>query len=162
MTLAHTNEVLAAVLAVAGLMGLVLGYLRWMRPRVGRILAVWTALVELLFGRPEEPENPITGAAPVPAVLGIGPRIAMQEQAQVEQGKQLAILTEAVAKLVDNEHRLTQLEGRVSVLEDARVEQVVTKAESAAMWSAIAHEQQEQHHADQGGEPPLPNGDPKP
>lgn len=155
MNIDQTNEILALALALSGVMGALLGYLRWVRPRISRVLAVWTALVELLFGRPEEPENPITGAPAVPPVLGIGPRIAMQEQAQAEQGRQLAILTGAVAKLVDNESRLTVLEGRVTTLEEARVEQVVTKAESAAMWSAIAHEQE--HHPD-----PSANGEPKP
>lgn len=156
----HLNlaeRIVALSIALLSLVGLVLGYTRRIRPVVKRVVDVWSALTELLFGRPAEGPNPITGAPAVPAVLGIGPRLAAQEQAQSAQAEQMTVLTEAVAKLVDNERRITSLESRVSTLEDTRVEQVVAKAESAAMWSAIAHEQQ----ADQAGADDQPGAAPK-
>ncbi len=142
LTLAERVMALAAT--TLGLLGLVLAYTRRIRPIFKRVVDTWSALTELLFGRPAEEANPITGAPPVPAVLGIGPRLAAQENAQAAQAEQMTVLTNAVAKLVDNEHRLAALESRVSILEDARVERVVAQAESAAMWSAVDREQ----HAD--------------
>lgn len=151
--LSLAERIMALAGTAFGLLGLVLAYTRRIRPIFKRVIDTWSALTELLFGRPAEDANPITGAGPVPAVLGIGPRLAAQEQAQSAQSEQMTVLTEAVAKLVDNERRITSLESRVSTLEDTRVEQVVAKAESAAMWSAIAHEQQ----ADPNSNPPAPD-----
>lgn len=144
--LSTAERIIGAAIALLTLLGMVAGWRARVQPKIGRVVAVWDGLVELLFGRPEEPENPITGAPAVPPVLGIGPRLATTELVLGEQREELSVLTKAVAKLVDNEHRLTALEHRVAVLEDARVEQVVAKAESAAMWQVIAHEQQEQEH----------------
>lgn len=143
LTLAET--IATALAAILGLLALVWGWATRIKPKIRRVADVWDGLVELLFGRPEEPENPITGAPAVPPVLGIGPRLATTEVVLGQQREELSVLTKAVAKLVDNEHRLTALEHRVTVLEDARVEQVVAKAESAAMWQVIAHEQQDTH-----------------
>lgn len=149
LTLAE--RILTLVVTLLGLLGVVLAYTRRIRPTVRRVIDVWSALTELLFGRPAEEANPITGAPPVPPVLGIGPRLATVEHAQLANAEQMTVLTEAVAKLVDNERRISALESRVTILEDSRIERVVAQAESAAMWSAVDREQ----HADQsaGGQP---------
>ena len=152
LTLAE--RILALVATLLGLLGVVLAYTRRIRPTVKRVIDVWSALTELLFGRPAEDRNPITGAPPVPAVLGIGPRLATVEHAQLANTEQMAVLTEAVAKLADNERRLTALEGRVTILEDSRIERVVAQAESAAMWSAVDREQHPEQHPD-----PQPSDD---
>lgn len=153
--LSLAEQVGTALLVIGALLGAIWGWLTKIKPRVGRIADVWAALVELLFGRPEEPPNPITGAPSVPAVPGIGPRLAATEVVLDHQRAELSVLTHAVAKLVDNEARLARLENRVTVLEDARVERVVAQAESAAMWSAVDREQ----HSNQSTDDTSPAAD---
>jgi hypothetical protein len=140
---------------VLGSLGLIYGYVAKIKPRVGKVVDVWTALTELLFGKQAEPPNPITGAPAVPEVLGIGPRLTVQETTTALLVKNVALLTEqqarndeVVRQLVDLRHELGQLRAEVEVLKEARAERVVAQAESAAMWSAVAANAQSEHTGD--------------
>lgn len=84
---------------------------------------------DALLGR-DAVVDTITGEERVPALPGIGVRMAHQEQ-------QMELLTEAVAKLASTHTRLENHETRILKLEEAAVERVVTRAESAAAWRAM-------------------------
>lgn len=156
--LTTAERALGAMVAVLGLLGVVYGYLTRIKPKVGSVIDVWNALVELLFGKAEEPPNPITGAPAVPAVLGIGPRLTAQESTTALLVQNVALLTqqqastdEVVRQLADVRHELGTIRERLGVLEEARAERVVAQAESAAMWSAIGAVQEHGQTTDPSG-----------
>lgn len=98
--------------------------------------AVFTKIVDTLVGR-EAVVDTITGEEKLPALPGIGVRMAHQEQ-------QMELLAITVTKLVDQQVHQTQLAQRVDehddrlrVLEAAQVERVITRAESAQAWQAM-------------------------
>lgn len=159
LTLAE--RIFGGIAVVLGSLGLIYGYVAKIKPRVGKVIDVWTALTELLFGKQAEPPNPITGAPAVPEVLGIGPRLTAQETTTALLVKNVALLTEqgarndeVVRQLVDLRHELGQLRAEVDVLKEARAERVVAQAESAAMWSAVAANAQADH-ASEHTDPPT-------
>lgn len=138
MNLDTTQALVGLCLSVIALTSAALVIIRKARPLIARATEVWGALMELLFGKAAEPQNPITGAAATQPVAGLGMRVANIEQRSTHQGAQLEILTEAVAKLVDAHERLDNHERRIKGLEDAAIERVFTKVESTAAWDAVA------------------------
>lgn len=138
-----TNEAVALALGVAALLGVLVGWVRWVRPKIRRGRREVTAVRDAILGRDAITDS-ITGKEIEPALPGMGVRMAQQEQ-------QMAIITDAVAKIADSHLRLESLESRVKVLEDARVERVVTQVESAQAWRAIANA----HDADPNDAPDL-------
>jgi len=72
----------------------------------------------------------ITRKELAPALPGIGQRMANTEA-------QMAVITEAVAKLADTHQRLDKHEQRIEKLEAASVERIVTRAESAQAFRAM-------------------------
>lgn len=121
---------LTAVLAAIGT------WVKWIRPRWRRARAKWIAAQDAIIGR-DAINDPITGRELAPALPGIGVRMAHQEAVSEQQAKQMGLLTDAVAKLADQGEAIEDLRTRVTELENARVERVVTKAESIAAWKAI-------------------------
>lgn len=123
--IAHTNEVVVLVGGVLSIVGLLWGgWLKWGRPKAQRA----EAMSEAMLGRAEVRDR--SGALIQPAQPGMP--------------AQVAELTDAVRELVQMQHRvdgveaqLAAVDGRVKVLEDARMEHVVSRAESAAAYSAI-------------------------
>lgn len=94
------------------------------------------AVRDSILGRPALVDS-ITGEERAPALPGIGVRMAHQE-------KQMSLLTEAVATLAESHVRIEHVEsevrdltGRVTLLEEASVERVVNRADSAAAWRAV-------------------------
>lgn len=113
-----------AILAALG------GWLKYIRPKLKKKTnAVWGA-VETLAGR-DAIVNRATGRVMVPAVPGIGIRMENLETKTDE-------LTSVVKSLAKTHAVLDNHEQRIQRLEEAAVERVVTKAESAAAWRAIA------------------------
>lgn len=118
-----------ALIGVLTLAGLAFTFARWMRPKLKQAASDIRAGRDALVGR-DAIRDSITGKELFPALPGIGVRMATTEAS-------LSQLTTAVAKLVDNDARLTDVEHRTKALEDAMVERVVTRAESAAAWRAV-------------------------
>ena len=81
------------------------------------------AVRDSILGRPAVVDS-ITGKELAPALPGIGQRMDTVERALVA--------------LADQHTAIEDHETRIKALEDARVERVVTQAESAAMWHAVA------------------------
>jgi hypothetical protein len=136
MTLSSLNATMSAVLAAGALVALIAGWLRWVRPRYRKARATMTAATDAIVGRPALLDS-ITGEEKVPALPGIGVRMAHQE-------RQMELLAVTVTKLVDQqthqralEQRVDTHDDRIRALEDAAVERVVGKAESAQAWSAM-------------------------
>ena len=115
---------------------MLLGWLRVVRPRIRKARATLTSAQDALLGR-EAIIDSITGREIAPALPGVGSRMAHQEQ-------QMELLTVSVTKLVDQqqhqialERRVDGHEDRIKGLEDAAIERVVGKAESASAWRAM-------------------------
>lgn len=137
----HADGVVGLALSVAALVGVVFSWLKWVRPKyrsgVGQVVAVRDSIL----GR-DAIYDSITGREIEPELPGIGRRMSHQEQ-------QMEVLTDAVAKIAQSTSRLDEIDHRVKVLEDARVERVVAQAESAQAWRAIANAQESDTPTDQ-------------
>lgn len=136
MDLTRTQDIVGLAIGVATLMGLVVGWLRWVRPRIRRLRAKTVMALDSLVGR-EAVIDTITGEEIAPALPGIGARMSHQEQ-------QVELLSVAVTKLVDQQDHQRKLEERVDshdhrikALEEQAIERVATKAESVAAWRAV-------------------------
>ena len=112
-----------AVLGVVALLGVLVGWLRWARPRWRKVKNDALGARDALVGR-EAIVDRASGREVAPAIPGIGMRMATVEQ---------ALLT-----LIDNEKRLAALETDVKDLKDAAAERVLTKIESITAYDAIA------------------------
>jgi hypothetical protein len=126
----------AGFLLLTAVLGAIGAWVRWIRPRWRKARAKWTMAVDSIVGR-EEVRDSITDEVKIPALPGIGVRMAAVER----HGEMLAV---AVQKLVDQqvhqeklERRVDRIEADVEELKSARVERVVSKAESIAAWKAI-------------------------
>jgi hypothetical protein len=120
------SKLLATLLT---LLTAVFAFFRWVRPKLKQAASDVRAGRDALVGR-EAIHDTITGAELVPALPGIGLRMATTEQ-------QMGVLTEAVAKLADSTLRLDDHDNRLRRLEEGVVERVVTRAESTAAWRAV-------------------------
>lgn len=129
MTIDNTDRVVGLILALVTLSGIVLGWIRVIRPRIHRGRKEVVAVRDAILGR-EAITDSITGKELAPAVPGMGVRMATTEE-------NLRILADAVAKIADSHLRLDDHESRIKNLEDARVERVVNRVESAQAWRTI-------------------------
>jgi hypothetical protein len=125
-------------LAILGIVGLFVGWWRgwWESPRRREARARDKAVAEAILGEPAV--HDLAGKIIAPAQPGLVARTSTLEQ--------------AVSTLVDQDARIKYLEtnhgARIKALEDARVERLVSQAESAHMWRAVAD-----NAADLGDEP---------
>lgn len=119
----RANDWATFAYTVAGIIVITIGWWKGVRPWLRRIRATGTAIVETLVGR-----DPIidhaTGKELVPAQPGLGVRMATMESA-------IALLADANATLANHERR-------IGALEQNQIERIVTRAESANMWRAVA------------------------
>ena len=132
----NTDRVVGLLVAVCTLLGLVVGWVRWVRPKIHNGRREVVAVRDAILGRDAIADS-ITGKEIAPAVPGMGVRMAHQEA-------QMQALTDVVARLADSQSRFDNLETltgdhavRIKALEDAVVERVVTKVESAQAWRAM-------------------------
>lgn len=134
--LTSINAFTGTTLTVAALLSLVVGWIRWVRPRYRNGKRTFTAVVDTLVGR-EAIVDPITQRELAPAIKGVGARMEATEQEQKEQSRQLAVMAQAVAKIAESHVQLDQHEQRIRALEEAAVERVASRAESIAAWRAM-------------------------
>ncbi len=127
--LTSLNEFTATAGSALALLGVVVTWVKVLRPRWRKAHQEVVAVKTALIGR-DEIRDPVTNELLSPAQEGIGVRQARTES-------QMEILTDAVAKIADSHLRLENHEGRLKALEDAAVERVVSKVESAQMFQAM-------------------------
>lgn len=116
-------------LAAAGLVAILLGYWRKGRPFFKR----FTGGLDVLVGRTEFTD--VATGKKVPAIPPLGTALA-------EMREDITVLTTTVAVVADQQVQIKDLVTRVTALEAGMVERIVTKAESAAMWQAVAGSQE--------------------
>lgn len=123
-------------LALLTLLGIVVGWLKVVRPRIHSASRQVVAARDAVLGRDAIVDS-ITGEERAPALPGIGARMAHQEQ-------QMELLAITVTKLVDQqahqlklEQRVDDHDNRLKQLEDQVIERVAAKAESVSAWRAV-------------------------
>lgn len=107
----------------------VVGWVRWVRPRVKRTAHQVIAVRDSILGRDAVIDS-ITGAEQSPALPGVGVRLAETE-------RHLGVLAQAVATIAESHVRLEEHEARITALEQQAVERIVSRAESTAAWVAM-------------------------
>lgn len=126
---ASAQDYLTLILAFGALCSGVAGWLKWVRPRYRRGKSEVTAIRDSILGR-DAVRDTITGRELSPALPGVGVRLAATEQ-------HLGTLAQAVATIAESHLRLEDHEKRLVTLEEASVERIVSRAESAAGWRAM-------------------------
>lgn len=104
--------------ALSGIAVSLIGVWVWIRPAIKRTVAG----ADAILGR--EAVTDRSGRAILPASPGLVDRVRTVE--------------DTLALLADNSQRLAEHEQRISQLELQVLERIVTKAESAQMWRAVA------------------------
>ncbi|TAJ21852.1 MAG: hypothetical protein EPO65_00700 [Dehalococcoidia bacterium] len=128
----HTQTIVTLILSLAALGGIVLGWVRWARPRIHRAQAEAVAIRDSIIGR-DAIRDSITGREIAPALPGVGVRLEAQEH-------HLGKLAEAVASLAESHDRLEDHEHRITKLERASIEVIVSRGEAASAWRALQDE----------------------
>lgn len=145
------SNALEFVLLVGAAGALVAGWIKKVKPRLREREQDRIAQRDVLLGRPPIYDTIIPTKEIAPALPGIGQRMAEQESLSSRQAEQLAEMTRALTTLAEShKHQLVQdarLDAhereigdhgdRLSKLENAAVERVVARAESAAAWRAM-------------------------
>lgn len=129
-----TEHLLAYLGLIGGLVtilggGGVLGWWWRRQPQRERERERNAAVADAILGEPavlDRSEQEIQPARP-----GLVHRVASVEEAVIQIGNMTGLLNEAL-------NRIDTLDERLSVVERAQVERILTKAESAHMWRAIA------------------------
>jgi len=122
VNLDSTNALLAALLTGATLIGVIVGWVRWIQPRIELRIRTREGIRETILGRPAVVAK-ATGRVLADAQPGLATR--------------LDTLEGLVAQIADQQKTLAAHEHRITELENARVERVATQLESTAMWEGI-------------------------
>jgi uncharacterized coiled-coil protein SlyX len=130
------GQAMAGFLLLTTVLGAVGAWWKWLLPRWRDLVADVRKARDSIVGRDAIVDS-ITDEVRVPALPGIGVRMAHQEQ-------QMELLTVTVTKLVDQqvhqqrlEQRVDAHDNRIKKLEEAQVERVVSRVESTAAFRAI-------------------------
>lgn len=102
--------------------------LRWLLPRLARFFGSVTQTFETINGKAAVVDH--SGREVEPPVPGVQVQLADIKAVVSDQSQQNTRLTAIEAEQVDHTHRLTRLE-------EAHIERVVTRAESAQAWAAV-------------------------
>lgn len=124
------------IVGIGSAMAFVGAWLAWLRPRLRKTRADGVAIRDAILGRDPVVDS-ITGKELAPALPGIGQRMAHQETQMSEMTRAVTQLAETHAQMAEVRAEVHGLSGRVKKLEEAAVERVVTRAESAAAWRAM-------------------------
>jgi hypothetical protein len=126
----HSLSEWEAAIVLTGLaLATLFGWIKVVRPRIRRVVHKFTAASDSILGR-EAVVDSITGVERSPALPGIGVRMADVENHVAGMASALQSIAASHVVLEDHEHRLVRLE-------EAAVERVVSRAESAAAWGAM-------------------------
>lgn len=142
-----TAENVGIALGILTILTILIGALRWLRPRWRSAGRTWVAFRDTFLGRDEIVDTTTPGRIIEPALPPLGVRLANVESAVSELVKQDARLTHV-------EGDVATLKGEVADLKLGRVERVVTQAESAAMLNMV----ERLHEVDPSPRPDPPEG----
>lgn len=139
------NSAAGLTLTILTLVGIAAGaYAKKIKPARERKEADRIAQRDAILGRPAIPDTTRPGHILYPASPGLPERMSTQEEFAVEQRARLDEMSRALVALAEShKHQAAQdkilddHEGRLIKLEEAAVERVVAKAESAAAWRAM-------------------------
>jgi hypothetical protein len=129
LDITRTGEIVGLAVAIASLLAVVAGWLRWVRPRWRRATAQVVGVRDAILGR-EALVDTITGVQRVPALPGVGVRLANTEEA-IEK------LTELVERQGDYGARIEALEVRLTAIEESTIERIAGKAEMVELLRTI-------------------------
>lgn len=125
-----------AIITIGAVLAVVGGWLKVIRPRWKKFSKKAVAALDSIVGR-DEVRDSITDELKIPALPGIGVRMAA-----VEHSNEITAI--AIQKLVDQQEHLIKMgkrvdehEDRITKLETNQVERVVARAETTAAYRAI-------------------------
>lgn len=124
-----TAEQVTVIVGAIAILGALVTFTRWARPRWRSLTQTLVAIRDTFLGR-DAIRDSITGREIEPAQPSMGIRLA-----NVETG--LTELVRQDARLTHVEGEIDNLKDDVASLKDARIERVVTQAESAAMLNMV-------------------------
>ena len=136
MNFENLNAATGLALSLCALMALMLGWLRWLRPRYRQIKSDAISARDAIVGRDAQYDS-ITRELTEPALPGIGVRMASQEAQMTEMTKAVTQLAVTHTQLIRVNETLVNHEGRLANLEAATVERVAARNESTAAWGAV-------------------------
>ncbi len=114
-------------IAAAALAAVAAGYWYKLRP----ILKRWGGGIDVLVGRGASVD--LATGRKIEEIPPLGLALA-------EMREDISVLTTTVAVVADQQIVIKDLVTRVTALEQDKVERIVTKAESAEMWRAVANQ----------------------
>lgn len=116
-------------LAILALLGIIVGWLKVVRPRWRKGTERVTAALDTIAGRPPVVDS-ITGKELAPELPSIGKRMESVEGS-------VSRLVEVIEGQHKQDQRLDDHERRLQQLEEQVIERVASKAESVAAWRAV-------------------------
>lgn len=119
--------------AAAALAVVVAGWAKWFLPRWRKVWRRANSALDTIGGS-DAIVDPSSGRELRPAQPPLGTRLASLEDAVVQ-------IVGVVTEMSELRNTVSQHEERLGSLEHAAIERVVSKAESAAAWTAIAEAQ---------------------
>lgn len=135
-SLGAVSDSMGAALTVIALLTVVIGWMRWMRPRYRETKQDARAIRDVIVGRPPTFDS-VTRQEIQPALPGLGLRLAHQEVQLAEVATAVARVAETTQQLVEVNKTLGDHDGRIKKLEEAAVERIYSRADSTAAWKAI-------------------------
>lgn len=127
--MSDVGEKVALAIGICTLGGLLVGYLRVIRPRLRKAAARIGAALDTIAGRGPVMDS-ITGKQLAPELPSIGKRMDAMEGS-------VSRLVEVIEGQHKQDERLDDHETRLKRLEEQTVERVATKVESTQAWRAI-------------------------
>jgi hypothetical protein len=118
---------LQTIITLGLVIGVLMGFFKWVRPRIKNFFSDLRAIRDTLVGRPAMRDSVTQKLLPGTALLSIGDRMAVQEASLVQ-------IAEAVETLATNTDRITRLELTVDRIEKALTdERILGKIEGVQM-----------------------------
>lgn len=127
-----TPDALQVTLTASTLLVIWIAWAKYLGPRIKAKWVRFVGFFQTIAGR-DPIVDKVTGKEVSPAVLPLGEHLASIND-------NMAQLIEVVRSNQDAHHRIDGHETRINALESGRVERIVSQAESAEMWRAVANQ----------------------
>jgi hypothetical protein len=140
VSLDQTSMSVGVVLGLLGVAGIIIGHFKVFLPWWGGLKGQVVSGRDTLVGRPPI-VDPVSKKVIAPALPSLGERLEVHQTEINGSLRDIVALLESQQaqdrRLNDHEDRLGEHGGRIRTLEEAAVERIVTKAESASAWRAV-------------------------
>lgn len=134
--LEQTSTLVTIACGILAVMAGLVGWLRWVRPRLRHGVTRVGAALDTLAGRPPIVDN-ITGKELAPELPSIGKRMESVEGSVAQLVEVIKSQHQQDIRLNAHEQALDLHEGRIKQLEDGTIERIAAKAESVSAWRAV-------------------------